>query len=180
MFAIWLFNRYQSGLSSLCDTHLVDFQEHQLQQNVPWALLVFCTSVLSAVTMVFHLFSLVSEAGLDLTSRAKPLHLIKVCVWCVCVWIWACIIIRKWNLIWQVECHVTYATCVVTVSWPRRASPDYPASLPSFRAPSLGREAAGMAPLSLEGWRPSHILPNAVQHTHLQKTTHLHTAPSAH
>lgn len=64
------------------------------------------------------------------------------------------------------ECHVTYATCVVTVPWPLRASPDCPASLPSFRAPSLGREAAGMAPLSLEGWCQSHILPNAVQQTH--------------
>lgn len=64
------------------------------------------------------------------------------------------------------ECHVTYATCVVTVPCPSRASP---ASLPSFRAPSLGREAAGMAPVSLEGWRPFHILPCTVQHT-----THTH------
>lgn len=48
-----------------------------------------------------------------------------------------------------------------------------PASLPSFRAPSLGREAAGMASLSLQGWRPSHIRPNAVPHTHThsQKNT---------
>lgn len=69
------------------------------------------------------------------------------------------------------ECHITYATCVVTVAWPHGASLDYPASLPSSGAPSLGREAAGMASLSLEGWRPSHILPNTVQHTHtlLQK-----------
>lgn len=69
------------------------------------------------------------------------------------------------------ECHFTYATCVVTVPWPRRASPACPASLPSFRAPSLGREAAGVAPLSLEGWRPSHILPNAAAtHTLAEKT----------
>lgn len=64
------------------------------------------------------------------------------------------------------ECHVTYATCVVTVPCPTGAYPDCPASLPTFRALSLGREAAGMAPLSLEGWHPLHILPNAVQHTH--------------
>lgn len=73
------------------------------------------------------------------------------------------------------ECHHTYAACVAAPR-PTGASPDCPASLPTFRAASLGTEAAGMAPLSLEGWRPFPILPNSAKHTHTHryKCTHPH------
>lgn len=66
----------------------------------------------------------------------------------------------KSHLISGVSRHICHLCC------------DCPASLPSFRAPSLGTEAAGMAPRSLEGWRPFHILPNTVQHTHTRRKAH--------
>lgn len=64
----------------------------------------------------------------------------------------------------------TYAACVAA-RCPAGASPGCPASLPTSRAASLGTEAAGMAPLSLEGWRPFPILPNSATHTHRYKCT---------
>lgn len=62
------------------------------------------------------------------------------------------------------ECHIAYATCVASAV-PQRSPPCYPASLPTSRALSPGREAAGMAPLSLEGWHPFQISPNTHTHT---------------
>ena len=68
--------------------------------------------------------------------------------------------------------------------WSQAAGPPRFPAPASFRPPSLGMVAAGMAPVSLEGWS-THPIPSVHHqpvntHTHAHTHTHTHTHTPAH